>query len=636
MGAFTFRLLWVDLNERKFWNETVDAETLRKFLGGYGLGAKLLLQHMKKHETPLGPGNVLGFVTGVLTGTPAVGGSRYTVVGKSPLTLGWGDANSGGNFGPKLRRTGYDAVFVLGEAEEPVYLLVEEDRVEIKPAAHLWGMDTYKTEEVLKSIHGAKSGVVCIGPSGEKMNLISSIMNNKGRAAARSGLGAVMGSKKLKAIVVNGKKKVHVSDLDEAEKIRKKCKAGLTGHVELLRQYGTSAIFVRLVQVGDAPIKNWSGIPEEDFPQPELIGPDAVIVRQRKRIACYCCPIACGGRMKDYSGKYAYSSDAHKPEYETLAMFGSNCLNTDLDSIIYLNDLCNKYGLDTISTGACVAMAIECFENGLLSSQDTDGLFLRWGNTEAMVRLVEKIARREGIGEVFADGVKMAAARIGRGAENFAMHVGGQEIPAHNPRYGLNWALAYRMDATPARHCQGPGMMVPGLPIPEWDRRSLSNMQPAYKLGMCVTHVINSLGLCLFVWWAFPHSDLLLETIKSVTGWEMDYRELFEVGERIANMRHIFNLREGITPFHFRFPDRIAGRPPQEKGPLKGITLKEETMDKEFFEAMKWDPKTAIPLKDRLEELGLLSERCVVEALEEIKECQSKPCYKVNEGRPHE
>ncbi|MEM0488167.1 MAG: aldehyde ferredoxin oxidoreductase family protein [Candidatus Bathyarchaeia archaeon] len=600
-----FNTLWVDLSEGRIWQEEVDPATLRRFLGGYGLGAKLILDHMKKGAEPLGPENVFGIVTGPLTGTPAVGGSRFTVVGKSPLTLGWGDANSGGNFGPRMRRTGFDALFVKGVAEEPVYLLVLEKGVEIRSAADLWGLDTYNTEKVLKDRYGWDCGVVCIGPSGERQALISAVMNNKGRAAARSGLGAVMGSKKLKAVVVKGTRDVYVSDRTGAEEIRRKCAKGLTGHVEMLRQYGTPAIFVRLVQVGDAPIKNWTGVPEDDFPNPEKIGAEAVVAKQRKRFACYRCPIACGGRMKPPEGKYVYASEAHKPEYETLAMLGSNCLNEDLDSIILMNDICNRYGLDTISTGACVAMAIECFENGILSLKDTDGLELRWGNPDAMVKLVEKIAKREGIGDVFADGVMRAAERIGRGAEGFAMHVGGQEVPAHNPRYGFHWALSYRMDATPARHTQGPGMPVAGLPIPEWDRSSQTGMQPGYKLGMCITHVVNSLGMCLFVWWAYPHADLLIETVRAVTGWDVDYQELFDTGERIANIRHIFNLREGISPHKFRFPDRIAGRPPQSKGPLKGITIVEEVMDKEFFEAMNWDPKTTVPSRNRLEQLNL-------------------------------
>ncbi len=604
MKRINYKILWVNLTDKKLHEEVITDNILRQYLGGYGLGARILFNHIKPQCDPLGPWNILGFVPGVLTGTPAVGGYRYTVVGKSPLTGGWGDANSGGDFGPKLRKTGYDAIFVEGVAEEPVYILIEDQKVQILSAKELWGKTTYETEDLLRKQYGEEIGIACIGPAGEKQSRIAAIINNEGRAAARSGLGAVMGSKRLKAVVVKGTKEVFVHDRQKAREVEKRCAKGLTGHVVMLREFGTPAIFVRCVQVGDAPIKNWAGVPE-DFPHPEKIGAEAVKVRQKKRFSCYRCPIGCGGRMKAPIGPYSYSSKVHKPEYETLAMFGSNCLNADLESIIMINDICNSYGLDTISTGACVAMAIECFENGILNEKDTEGLELKWGNSQAIVEFVWKIAKREGIGDLFADGVRIAAEKLGQGAEKFAMHVGGQEIPAHDPKYGFNWALAYRMDATPARHTQGPGMPVAGIPMPELNRTSQTGMQPAYKLGMCLTHVINSLGMCLFVFWAYPHGDFLLDTINAITGWDVSYEELFVTGERIANIRHIFNLREGLSPFSFKFPDRIAGRPPKDRGPLKGVTINEMIMDKEFFEVMEWDFETAKPSRKKLLELGL-------------------------------
>ena len=250
-------------------------------------------------------------------------------------------------------------------------------------------------------------------------------------------------------------------------------------------------------------------------------------------------------------------------------------------------------------------MAIECYENGIISKEDTDGLEMSWGNHQAIVAMTERIAKREGFGAVLADGAKVAAERIGKGADQFAMHIQGQELPAHNPRFGFHWALGYRMDPTPARHTQGPGRTPRGLPIPEYDRNSQSGMQPGYKLAHSFSHVVHSLGLCIFVYWALPHIGPLMESIKAVTGWEVTFDELFKTGERITNMRQAFNVREGLNALQFHIPNRILGTPPQEEGPLKGITLDEETIDGEYLAAMGWDPVTAKPGKTKLEELGL-------------------------------
>jgi aldehyde:ferredoxin oxidoreductase len=250
-------------------------------------------------------------------------------------------------------------------------------------------------------------------------------------------------------------------------------------------------------------------------------------------------------------------------------------------------------------------MAIECYENGLITREDTGGIEMTWGNHKAIVAMTEKLARREGFGDILADGVKVAAERIGKGADKFAMHIQGQEFPAHDPKYGFNWAIAYKMDATPGRHCQGPGKPVDGLPLPPFDRMSQQGMQPGYKAGTNFMHVIQSLGQCIFVYWAMPNIEVQMDAIKTVTGWDVTFDELFLTGERINNMRHLFNLREGLNPLHFAYPDRMAGRPPREEGPLKGITLNEELLFGDYLKAMDWDPVTTRPSKKKLEELGL-------------------------------
>ena len=570
--GFTGKTLWVDLNQGKITEEELDNKIAREFIGGYGLGARILYDKMKPNADPLGPDNILGFVTGPLAGT-ALGGSRYTVVAKSPLTGGWGDANSGGVFGPTLRFSGYDAVFFTGISEKPVYLLIDNGKAELRDAGHLWGKtDCYETEDVIKEEIGKDFSVACIGPSGEKLALISGIENDHGRLAARSGLGAVMGSKMLKAVAVRGKAPVPMADEERVKDIRKNTSLSAE---DILSVYGTCGIVEPLVMAGDSPVKNWAGIAARDFPHPERLGGDAVVAKQERRYACYRCPIACGGLMKEGTGDYKYPPGAKKPEYETLCMFGSIALNDNLDSVIAANDICNRKGLDTISAGATVAFAIECYENGLITKEDTDGLEMTWGNHKSIVAMTEKLAYRDGFGDILADGVKVAAEKIGKGSEEYAMHMRGQEFGAHNPKYGFNWALAYKMDATPARHPQGPGRPVPGTPGPPFDKTSQDNLQPGYKFGNNFMHVVQSLGTCKFVVWGMNHCDAFLGNIQAVTGWDFTYDELFLAGERIANIRHLFSLREGVSILQQDYSDRMAGRPPAEEGPLKGVTIRE-------------------------------------------------------------
>jgi aldehyde:ferredoxin oxidoreductase len=603
--GFMGKMLWVDLSKKAFKDEVLDEKLGRDFLGGYGLGARILFSRQEAGVDPLGPENILGITTGVLTGTDALGGSRYVMVGKSPLTGGWGDANSGGNVGPYLKFAGYDAVFFTGISDKPVYLSIDNGKAELRDAAELWGKDTFETEDMLRKELGKDVEVACIGPSGEKVSLIAAVMNNKGRAAARSGLGAVMGSKKLKAIAVKGSMKVPVADAKKAKDMRKKHLSQLTGHIDLLREYGTPGIFALCAEKDDAPTKNWAGVAVIDLPDYRDIGGDHVLERQARKYACWRCPIACGGHMKEGAGEYKYGKEAHKPEYETLAMFGSNCLNTNLESIIKVNDICNRSGLDTISAGAAIAFAIECYENGIIAKAETDGIEMTWGNHKSIVAMTEKMAKREGFGDVLADGVKAAAEKIGKGADRFAMHIQGQEIPAHDPKVGLQWAIAYGMDATPARHCQGgEGPLPPGV-TPEYDRSTLKGRGLPHKIGKSFTHAFNAAGACMFVVGALPDGEAFVESLRVITGWDVTMEDILKTGERIVNIRHAFNIREGLNAREFKIPDRIMGRPPKEVGPKAGVSLDEDAMYNEYLTAMDWDMKTTRPSKKKLQELGL-------------------------------
>ena len=603
--GFMGKILWVDLSKKQIKEEVLDEKIGRDFLGGYGLGARILFSRQKAGVDPLGPEAILGMVTGILTGTDAMGGSRYVMVGKSPLTGGWGDANSGGNVGPYLKFAGYDAVFFTGISAKPVYLLIDNGKAELKDASHLWGKDTFDTQDMLRETHGKELEVACIGPSGEKVCLIAAVMNNKGRAAGRSGLGAVMGSKKLKAIAVKGNMKVPVADEAAAKEMRKKQLANKNPRSEFIGGFGTAALFNMSAESDDAPCKNWDGVAIIDFPKYKDIGADPVKAQQERKYGCWHCPVGCGGIMKPSTGEFKYDEHAHKPEYETLAMYGSNLLNDNLVSIIKANDICNRYGLDTISAGACIAFTLECYEKGLITKKDTGGIEMKWGDAKAIIAMTEKLARREGFGDKIADGVKKAAERIGKGSEKYAIHVGGQEYPAHDSRGGLNFAIGYGAEPTPGRHTQGGEGPLPAGALPEYNPATLKGRGQPHKVGASITNAYNAAGICMIVIGdAYNHIDELIEAFRTITGWDITKDELIKTGWRIETIKQSFNAREGMkTPW--KHHDRMLGIPAKKVGPRAGATLDEGELAKEYYEAMGWDPKTGKPSKKALQELGL-------------------------------
>lgn len=598
------KILFVDLTQGNIREEFAEDRLYQDFLGGYGIGARILFSRQEAKVDPLGPDAMLGFVTGLLTGTPALFGSRYVVVGKSPLTETWGDANSGGDFGPHLKFAGYDAVFFSGISQTPVYLFIDNTKAELKKADKIWGKDTWETESLLKDELGKDVRVACIGPAGESLSLISCIINNEGRAAGRSGLGAVMGSKKLKAVVVRGNQKVSLARESELKEARTKHLGQLGGAVEAFRNFGTCAGMNALVQAGDAPVKNWKGT-ALDFTSAAAISDQNVINLQERKYGCWQCPVACGGHMKPGTGQYTYPAEVHKPEYETLAAFGSMCLNDNLESIIKANDICNRYGLDTISAGVTIAFAIDCYENELISKKDTDGIELKWGNHKAIVEMTEKLAKREGFGKMLSDGVKRAAQQIGKGAEEFAIHIHGQEVPMHDPKRFMNYATAY-LDATPGRHTQGSYGTKPasGLEFPAYDSKSAAGRGQANKMGSDLIHMLSCAGMCMFGL-GFMGASALTDFINLTTGWNCSIDDLLKTGDRIANMRQAFNIREGVGMVDFKVPGRISGNPPPEAGPTAGRSVDFTTLRNDYLAARDWDINTSKPSKKKLLELGL-------------------------------
>ena len=608
-------VLFVDLSTGSISEAKPEEKLYRDFIGGTGLGARILYERMVAGADPLGPENWLGFVAGPLTGTAVPSTSRYTVVVKSPLTSTWGDTNSGGYFGPELKSAGYDAVFFFGISPEPVYLWIHDGKAEFRDATHLWGKDTTETEESLRQELGNQEvRVACIGPAGESRSLIAAVINDKGRAAARSGVGAVMGAKRLKAIAVRGNKKVPVADPVWLRTLRREHLQGQKDNlfIKSMSTYGTCAALAHAVKTGDAPIRNWSMAGTEAMPDHVKLFGEEVIKYKIKSYTCKGCPIACGGIVGVKNGQYAIE-EGHKPEFQTVASFGTLCSNANLESIIKANDICNRYGLDTISAGATLAFATECYERGLIGKKDTDGIELTWGNTAALIAMLEKLAHREGIGDVLADGVRVAAERIGHDSAEFAIHIHGQEVCHHDPRRMRAMGVAYIGDPTPARHTSAATPMTiadrgrgAGGPYPELETAKVAdddyeNKGKIYALATDYHQVFTSSGFCEFL--MFVGNAPLVEYISAVTGWEFSIKEALVAGRRIQALRQVFNVREGLRPTDFRLPARIGVT--LSEGPLAGRSADSETLRVAYYEALGWDVETGRPSEQSLAQLGL-------------------------------
>jgi len=606
------KVLFIDLSSGEIKKELLQESDYKNYLGGYGLACKIIYERMKANVDPLGPENILAFTTGLLVGTPAISGLRFTVSAKSPLTRTWGDANCGGYFGPALKFSGYDAIFFTGCAQKPKYLFIDNGEVKLCDAKELWGKDTSETEDILKEQLGNEIKVACIGPAGENISLISCIMHDKGRAAGRSGLGAVMGSKKLKAVVVKGNIKIPLYDSEKAKELRKKWRMALMEKPSSQKflKYGTISHVASSTFINDAPVKNWAGVGVRDFPQADLISDDNILKYEYKKYGCWQCPLACSGYYQVEEGPYIVK-EAHKPEYETCGVLGPNLLNDNLESIIKMNDMFNRAGMDTISAGIAIGFAIECFEKGLITEKDTEGLKLTWGNHKEIVELARKICCREGkIGELLADGTKVAAEKIGNVPDEVISHINAQEPPAHDPKYGPGWGTYYLVDATPGRHTQGSlnsyenGKGIEGLDFPLIDKYKYSGKGEMTARLHNIFHAFHSLGLCRQVLFRM-NAKAWPEFLEAVTGEEYTLEKLEWLGARIGVLRQVFNIREGIQVTKYKIPGRLYGNPPLDDGPLKGITVDIDTQVREYYEYQGWDPETGKPSRERLRELDL-------------------------------
>jgi aldehyde:ferredoxin oxidoreductase len=610
-GGYTGKLLFVDLTKGTLKEKPLSEDLAKKFIGGYGIGARILYDMMKPGVDPLGPDNILGFIPGPLNGTGAFFGGRYTVVCKSPVTGGWNDANSGGFFGVELKRAGFDGVFVSGASAKPVYIFIKDGKAEIRDAKKLWGKDCTETEEALIQETGEKNlRCALIGPAGEKMSLMACVINDKHRAAGRGGCGAVMGSKNLKAIAVRGTGKVSVAFPEKVKKMNSEIlefmKNGPTvEQIKLFGTFGTGGMTGGNALSGDSPVKNWggAGVVDMGVESAAKLGTDSFDAKYNtKKYACANCPLGCGAHYKVDTGKWPVG-ETDRPEYETLAAFGTMALNDDAESIIKCNDICNRYGLDTISVGCTVTWAIECYENGIFTKKDTEGIELTWGNAEAIVAITQAIADQTGFGKVLALGSAKAAKKLGKGAK-YLQTVRGVELPMHDPRFSPGFARTYQYDPTPARHVKG-GTGIADFGSPNEVKYDYEGRGPMDMGITCHTEITNTAGLCIFSAFCMP-PDATTRFIEAVTGWDFKQEDILQTGKRIMDMRYAFNLREGQKPNDDEnaLPKRCVGEPPLTEGPLKGITVDHKKLAAKFSEVMGWDEETLFPTRESLENLG--------------------------------
>lgn len=613
VNGYTGNILRVDLTKENISIENPDEIFCRRYIGGEGFVAYYLLKELKVGIDALSPENKLIFATGPLTGFAIPGTGRNSVGAKSPLTGGFGEAEVGGHWGAELKHAGFDAIIVEGKAKNPVYLWINDGVAEIKDATHLWEKITGETQQIIqKELGDNLIRVAQIGPGGERLVRYACVINDLRNAAGRGGMGAVMGSKNLKAIAVRGHKKL---DVNNKEKLRAKIKEfnevaykPLSGYLE----YGTGYnIMERFAESGNLPTRNFR---DGNFSGAKALDPG--IMKEEINLtmdACYACSIRCKKVVK-INDPWNVDPLYGGPEYESIGAFGSNCGIDDIKAVCKANEICNKYSLDTISTGVCIGFAMECYENGILTDEDTNGIKLNFGNTEAMVQMVEKIAKREGLGDILAEGVKRAAEKIKNGADKFAIHVKGQEIPMHEPRLKPGLGVGYTVSPTGAEH-------MANIHDDSFAREraialhsAIGILEPiemndlgAKKVRILVYYtnwqnLYNALLICYFLPWDYVDVP---EIVSAVTGWYTSTWELMKVGERITTMARVFNVREGITKADDWLPERFFQ--PHTSGALADTVIEPAKLKSAittYYKMMGWNEE-GIPTKTKLEELDV-------------------------------
>lgn len=626
----------VDLTRQEIKEEPLAEDVARKYIGGRSLGAKILFEELKPGVDPLGPENKIVIATGVMSGIPFAGNSRFAVCAKSPLGYAWGESLSGGYMAPKIKQAGFDAIIVEGAAKSPVWLCVNEGKAELRDASKYWGQFTADTEKGIKKELGdtnrRQTSVASIGPAGEKLVRFAAIINDLREACGRSGMGAVMGSKKLKAWACKGNLMPRIHDEKKLNDYVRQCVTEVKKgpYIPSLHDFGTA---------GDTDDLNLSGrLPTKNFQRGTFGGADKITGETLVssgflvgRDTCWACSTNCK-RVVEAKEPYEIHREFGGQEYETTAALGSFCLNDDMHVIGKANELCNLYGIDTISAGVVIAFAMEAYEKGLITKAQTRGLEIRWGTPEAILKLVEKIGKREDIGDLLAEGVSRAAKKIGRGSEEFALHVKGREIPMHEPRGKRNVGLMYAVGDRGACHME---WEHDDMWEPDTSLRPELGLTPDYvperglldyglskvriaKIAADLWSMCNSLVVCVFD--IYPGGGLehntLLGILNAATGWNMTMKEYMQAGERAIDLTRAFNAREGATRRDDRLPKRLME--PLPDGPFAGEPLTQEMLDSmldNYYELRGWDKKTGIPTRTKLESIGL---KFVADDLEKV------------------
>lgn len=613
-NAYTGKLLRVDLSKGTVFKEDIREEWARKFIGGAGLATRYLYEEMPAGVDPLGAENPLIFMAGPLTGTASASASRYSVVAKSPLTGIWGHGNSGGSFGPALKQSGYDGIVFQGESPKPVYLRIVNGEPELCDAGSLWGKTVPETEDLIQKESTHKMTIASIGPGGENLVRYAAIINNRHRAVGRCGLGAVMGAKRLKAVACSGKTQITLADSGLFREIAKKQFDLLNESVLKVgfESFGTNMVSDMVNVRGGYPTRNWQrGVFERIEEVNGQALTDKVFV---KGVSCFACPIACGRGTEIKEGTWK-GNFGEGPEYETTNTFGAMCDISDLNAITMANYLCNEYGLDTISAGATIAFAMECYEKGILDKAGTGGVELKFGDEKLIVDLIHKIARRDGIGDLLAEGTKRMSERLGRGSEHFAMHVKGLELPAYDPRAakitGLGYVTANRGGDHITAYVQGPTFIDMPFVVVE-DSKIEDPFVASPKEAKVVVDLENALtmfdciGACKFMGILMPAEEYV-NLLAAATGWKFGVDDFRKSGERVYNLMRMFCVREGIDREADSLPRRLM-EDPLPDGPGKGMVIDKETIEMlkdAYYQVRGWDKETGKPTVQKLRELEL-------------------------------
>ena len=611
-GGYTGKVLRIDLAGKTFAEEALPADVARDFIGGAGFTVKYLYDEVPAGCDPLGPQNKLIFAPGPFTGTKIPCASRMAINAKSPLTGAMGVGLTGGHFPVEMKRAGYDVIIVEGVAEKPTWLWIKDGKVGFRDAEELWGLQSSDCQQVIKDkLHDQNVRISCIGPAGEKLSRLACIVNER-RVVGRRGLGAVMGAKNLKAIALRGDAPVAIADATRFKAARKRMLDAMKNSPVLYSQFaheGTSGNVENCTALGIFPSRNWTTTGSEEFP--DTIGAGAIASRGVGRTACAECPVACSqmrlAQTEPYTGVMTEG-----PEYETLYSFGGVTGVTNPDAVIAADRAADEYGLDSMSAGVTIAFAMELFERGIITTDDTGGLDLSFGNHEAMVALIRMMGERKGFGDVLADGVKLAAERIGRGSERYALHVKGLELPAYDVRGAKAHGLGYATSYTGADHNKGYAIQeIFGLPFPyPVDRFAVEgkgaltmwNQDARTAVGdsptMCIFMLDTSVAPFLF--------ENTADLMRGATGLDLSPDDVQRVGERINNLARVFNTLAGLTRADDDLPERVKTEP-IPTGPAKGQLISQADLDlmlDEYYEARGWTPD-GVPTRAKLEELAL-------------------------------